>query len=66
MTGPDADLFEVSDGLGLAVFEDGEVGLLEAGDGIAVGVEGRDVDYGEAGVDLEAGRVVRVLLGIYG
>ena len=49
----DAVLMEAADGLGLAVFLDGEVFLLEAMNGVALGVGDGDVDDGLAGVDLE-------------
>jgi hypothetical protein len=39
----------------MAVFLDGEVGLGEAVDGVAVGVGDGDVNDGLAGVDLEGG-----------
>jgi hypothetical protein len=55
---------EAVDGLRLAVFLDGEVGLLQAADGMAFGVGDRDVNDGLAGVELQGrdgggGRVFR-------
>ena len=49
----DVELGEAADGLGLRVFLDGEVGLLEVADGVALGVGDDDVDDGFAGEDLE-------------
>ena len=48
-----AELAEAADGLGMAIFGDGEVGLLEVADGVALGVGDDDVDDGFAGVDVE-------------
>ena len=54
---------EAVDGLGLAVFGDGEVGLLEASNGIAIGIGDGDVDDDFASVELEGGDVGGELVG---